>query len=271
MKTLLTRTLTGLLFIAVVIASVLISPTILLNVFLIFTCIGLVEYRLMVSENGVALSTMFYVLALSTYFLLSVGLLLWPFSVVVTATLCLCVMFFLSALFRKDDEVFRYVGYAVSGVIWIAVPMALINIFPRLSVGDAGKWLLLAFFVLVWANDTLAYCVGSLMGRHPFFPRISPKKTWEGTLGGAILTVLLSLLFPHLFPMLALHTAQWVGFACVICVFGTLGDLVESMLKRQASVKDSGNLLPGHGGILDRFDSTLMAIPWVLLYLQIAL
>ena len=127
---------------------------------------------------------------------------------------------------------------------------------------------LLAIFVFLWASDTGAYCVGALIGKHPLFKRISPNKSWEGSVGGAVLAIGISMIFAH-YDTSLYSTLQWAGMALVVVVFGTWGDLVESLMKRQLGIKDSGNILPGHGGMLDRFDSSLIAIPAVALYLAI--
>ena len=120
----------------------------------------------------------------------------------------------------------------------------------------------------MWASDTGAYCVGSLIGKHPLFKRISPNKSWEGSVGGAVLAIGISMIFAH-YDTSLYSTLQWAGMALVVVVFGTWGDLVESLMKRQLGIKDSGNILPGHGGMLDRFDNSLIAIPAVALYLAI--
>ncbi|MBQ4461449.1 MAG: phosphatidate cytidylyltransferase [Bacteroidaceae bacterium] len=122
-------------------------------------------------------------------------------------------------------------------------------------------------FVFLWASDTGAYCVGSLIGKHPLFKRISPNKSWEGSVGGTVLAIGISMIFAH-YDTSLYSTLQWAGMALVV-VFGTWGDLVESLMKRQLGIKDSGNILPGHGGMLDRFDSSLIAITAVALYLAI--
>ena len=121
-------------------------------------------------------------------------------------------------------------------------------------------------------NDTGAYCTGSLLGRHKLFPRVSPGKTWEGSIGGALLVVAVALAIWHFTTLygvndLGLSAAEWAGMGLVVVVFGTWGDLVESLFKRTLGVKDSGNILPGHGGMLDRFDSSLLAVPAVVVYL----
>ena len=120
---------------------------------------------------------------------------------------------------------------------------------------------------LTWANDSFAYIIGSKIGKTPFFLRISPKKTWEGTIGGAVMCLLTSAIIAQFFTQLSL--TNWVIIGAIIAVFGTIGDLVESLLKRSVGVKDSGSFMPGHGGFLDRFDAFIFCIPFVYFYLSL--
>jgi len=187
----------------------------------------------------------------------------------------LFIILFISQLYSKNLHSFHSIAYTLTGIIYIALPFALCNglVFPSgddgfLNPGD--KYvpdILLGFFILLWTNDTFAYLTGILFGRHRLFERISPKKSWEGFFGGLICTVALSLLVARLFPILP--SCHWVAVATIIVVFGVYGDLIESLLKRNLKIKDSGRFLPGHGGILDRFDSVLVAVPMVLFYLKI--
>jgi phosphatidate cytidylyltransferase len=284
MKKLLTRSLTGAIFVAVMVFSILWSSTVLFNLLLVVTCVGLYEYRTVLWENRIRLPmVLFYTVSLLVYFLVSSACTLsmmhhMVYSRLLLVSFCLLLLLPVVALFRTKEEehVFRDLGYMFTAVIWIVVPFALMNRFPVIPGGavtsfSAGQWLLLAFFLTIWANDTFAYCVGSLVGRHPFFERISPKKTWEGTLGGGVLALVLSGFYILFFPQIPFSLLQWLGFATVVVVCGTLGDLVESLFKRRMGVKDSGTLLPGHGGVLDRFDSALLAFPFVLLYVEIIL
>ena len=123
----------------------------------------------------------------------------------------------------------------------------------------------LSIFAFNWVNDTGAYCTGMLLGKHPLFKRISPKKSWEGSIGGAVFSIAAAFALAHFFPILS--TVEWVGLGLTVVVFGTWGDLTESLMKRYLGIKDSGNILPGHGGMLDRFDSAIMAIPAAVVYL----
>lgn len=125
----------------------------------------------------------------------------------------------------------------------------------------------LSIFIFTWINDTGAYCTGMLFGKHRLFERISPKKSWEGSIGGGVFSIIVAIVMAHYFPFMPISI--WIGLALTVVIFGTLGDLTESLLKRTIGIKDSGNILPGHGGMLDRFDSTLMAVPAAVVYLYI--
>jgi phosphatidate cytidylyltransferase len=154
--------------------------------------------------------------------------------------------------------------------MYVALPFALLNVlaFHADKVTEQIGYnpiLPLSVFIFLWLSDTGAYCFGSLFGKHRLFERISPKKSWEGSVGGAALSMLASLPMAQLFPFM--NVGEWAGLAIVVVVFGTWGDLTESLLKRRLHIKDSGNILPGHGGMLDRFDSSLLAIPAAVVYL----
>ena len=154
--------------------------------------------------------------------------------------------------------------------LYVGLPFALLNVLAFQSNGvDAGSEyqfiLPLSIFIFNWINDSGAYCTGMLLGKHPLFKRISPKKSWEGSIGGAVFCIAGSFALAHYFPIMS--TAAWVGMSLVVVLFGTWGDLTESLMKRHLGIKDSGNILPGHGGMLDRFDSAIMAIPAAVVYL----
>jgi len=160
--------------------------------------------------------------------------------------------------------------------MYIALPFACINMLAfRSSPDDGGIYfdriLPLCIFIFLWMNDTGAYCVGSLLGRNKLFPRVSPGKSWEGSIGGAILVMIVAAVIGYYVKDNYCATMSaiphWIGLGLVVVFFGTWGDLVESLFKRTLGIKDSGNILPGHGGMLDRFDSSLMAIPAAVIYL----
>ena len=278
MKSLLMRTVTGILFIAVVIASILLSDlvfskifNVLFNVFLLFACVALYEYRGLLQQQKINLSVFFYVISLLIYILVSYYD-LWNATTAAPLLLIILGLFFLLfiiELFRKQENPFAHIAYSILGIMWIVLPFSLINHIPFMF--ENGKYLLLSIFIFIWLYDTFAYCVGMLIGKRRLFERISPKKSWEGAIGSTILTLIVAYFANLLFPMLPLTPFKWIGFALIIIVFGTLGDLVESLFKRQLLVKDSGNILPGHGGVLDRFDSVFFVIPFIIIYLIIIL
>ncbi|MDR1182258.1 MAG: phosphatidate cytidylyltransferase [Bacteroidales bacterium] len=267
MKPLLIRTLTGILLITVVTVSILFSGKILFNLFLLFTCIALFEYRSLLSGRSINLSFFFYIAALFIYFIISYTELrnIITKEMLLLLILSLFLLLFAIEMFRKQENPFTNIAYSVVGIIWIVIPFALINRIPFML--SEGKYLLLSLFILVWIYDTLAYCIGSLIGKHRLIERISPKKSWEGAIGATILTMAIAFFMPKIFTVLSLTVIQWIVLAFIVVVAATIGDLVESLYKRQLLVKDSGFILPGHGGILDRFDSILFVIPLVTLYL----
>ncbi|MFC5272104.1 phosphatidate cytidylyltransferase [Adhaeribacter terreus] len=173
---------------------------------------------------------------------------------------------FLAELFRKKAQPFLNIGVTLLGVFFVAMPFALLSLiaFP---FGQYSWQPILGIMLLIWSADSGAYFAGKSFGTHKLFERISPGKTWEGWVGGTILAIAVAWLLAEF--MTDLTRFQWLGIAVIISVFGVLGDLVESMMKRSLGVKDSGTLIPGHGGILDRFDSLIMVVPFVVAFLKI--
>lgn len=169
-------------------------------------------------------------------------------------------------LYVKSGNHIHSIALSMMGIVYVAMPLSLLNV---IYFSHSTK-LLLAAFIFIWVNDTGAYCVGSLIGRHRLFERLSPKKSWEGFWGGMAFSIAAAWLMQWLgfFPS-SWSIAAAVGFAVVSSVFATWGDLFESLIKRTLGVKDSGNIMPGHGGILDRIDSLLLVAPATLLYLLV--
>ena len=175
-------------------------------------------------------------------------------------------LLFLFELYAAAKQPFANIGVSLLGFFYISVPvMALFALSTPECQYQPNR--VFGLLWLVWTNDTLAYLIGSQIGRTKLFERISPKKTWEGTIGGVIGTILMAWALAHWVPVFT--TAQWLALGAVISVFGTLGDLVESMLKRSVGIKDSGSLFPGHGGFLDRFDAFLFMLPLAWLAVKI--
>ena len=177
---------------------------------------------------------------------------------------------FVLELFRNRPQPIANIGFTILGIIYVAVPFTLLHQISYFNNGDFGTEynyeILIGYFFVLWANDTGAYLVGRKFGKTKLFERISPKKTWEGSLGGLFFGLLLG--YVNSLILTGLDTITWMALALVIVLFGSLGDLVESLFKRSLGIKDSGKILPGHGGVLDRFDGIFISAPMVYTYLK---
>lgn len=171
---------------------------------------------------------------------------------------------FIYELYSNSKEPFANIAFMILGLFYIGIPFALV-VFIAFDGEEFMNRVVFGLLVLTWVNDTGAYLVGSMIGKTPLFPRISPNKTWEGSSGGFLITLVFGYLLSLVFT--EIPVSQWIGLAVIVAIFGGLGDLVESMLKRSVNIKDSGNLLPGHGGLLDRFDAFIFVVPFAAAYL----
>lgn len=178
---------------------------------------------------------------------------------------------FVIELFRNRPQPIPNIAFTILGIIYIAVPFTLLHelsYFSKTGFSESYNYeVLMGYFFVLWANDTGAYLIGKNFGKTKLFERISPKKTWEGSIGGALLGILVGYCNYLIFPEISL--AIWLGIALIIVVFGSLGDLVESLFKRSMNMKDSGKILPGHGGVLDRFDGIFISAPMVYTFLRL--
>lgn len=267
MKKLLTRALTGTLFVAIIVISLVTTSSLyFLGVFSLITVLGLLEFYHLTQPNREKLSLWTDVIGGLILF----GCFYWKFSDPRTDYLWIApylgylIVKMVMQLYMKLQNPVADMAYGIFGQIYIAIPLALLN----LIYFEIGTRVLLALFILIWINDTGAFCVGSLIGKRRLFERISPKKSWEGFFGGIIFSIGAAILFGTVFNKYFHNISLefWIGFAVVITLFATWGDLFESLIKRTLHVKDSGKLLPGHGGILDRIDSLLLVAPAVILY-----
>jgi phosphatidate cytidylyltransferase len=204
------------------------------------------------------------------------GFEIWNYMIPVFALISLVLLIF--TVFKIKKNIFSRSSFAtLAGVFYISIPLGLLlwlhfNVcFSRINDCGLclGGWVSLCIIFSIWVNDTMAYLVGSFIGKTPL-TKISPKKTWEGTIGGMILCVItIGFLYPLIIEKYSsplLPKSVWFIIPAICAIFGTLGDLLESKLKRMADVKDSGSFMPGHGGFLDRFDSLLIAVPAVWIY-----
>lgn len=264
------RTITGVLFVAVIVGSILYNPVSFTSIFAAIAALSIHEFVGLINEDGKTHVNKLITMAGGIYLFFAFGgycsnmigsRIFLPYLIILMYLL-------ISELYLNQEDPIRNWAYSMLTQIYIALPFALLNVLYYQSVQNMttiNTILPLSIFVFLWTSDTGAYCVGSLIGKHRLFERISPKKSWEGSIGGGVLAIIAAVIFAHFFPFL--NILQWVGLAIVIVVFGTWGDLVESLMKRKLGVKDSGNVLPGHGGFLDRFDSSLIAIPAAVCYL----
>lgn len=238
-------------------------------VFGVFTVIGLYEYYSLTGMLGNANKIFFFFIGLLLYALLAfigLGIIDITYALFIFLIFPVVITF---QLFEKEIN-WSHIGSVFTGYFYVAVPFGLMNTFFAFSYNEFFQgFLLVSMLVIVWCNDIFAYLTGSLFGKHKLFERISPKKTWEGFVGG-LFFALLSAYVLSLFSN-SLSLIEWLVLATIVVFTATIGDLSESMLKRNAGVKDSGSLMPGHGGVLDRFDAVLFATPFVFIYLKFLL
>ena len=271
------RTITGILFVAVVVCSFL-RPQAMVLLFALITGLTIWEFTGLVNDREKVTVNRLISTVAGVYFFFAVAGFssdLTP-SAVFIPYLVSIIYLMVAELYLKNEDPIHDWAYTMMAQLYIALPFSLLNtlafhLTPQgLVTYDAV--LPLSVFVFLWMNDTGAYLCGSLLGKHKLFPRISPGKSWEGSIGGGILVIAIAVLVWYLteqyqLNQLGLSALEWAGLGLTVVIFGTWGDLVESLFKRTLGIKDSGNILPGHGGMLDRFDSSLLAIPAAVVYL----
>jgi len=277
-KNLIVRAITGVLFVAVMVAGFL-DPTAMVALFALITGLSLWEYTGLVNNvDGVRVNRLITTVAGVYFFLAVAGMRMGiTNSIVIFVPYLLTIVYlFISELYTGNKNAINDWAYTMLSQFYIALPLSMINVVAFETSATDGMvhydlLLPLSLFIFLWANDTGAYCSGSLFGKHKLFPRISPGKSWEGSIGGGILVLIVAAVIGYYANQGAnahsLNIIEWMGLGLTVVFFGTWGDLVESLFKRTLGIKDSGNILPGHGGMLDRFDSALMAIPAAVIYL----
>ena len=262
-----TRAITGFFFIIVMIGSVLLDHNVFGAFYLILCLLCLHECYGLNIKSGIPVNrTTGFINAVFIYSLFAIIVYhdrpiyhsLW---FLLTLTLS---AIFIQELFKISVAPLTNIAYTILGLVFVVVPFTFFHAMAFIQ-GAYNFHLPLAFLLMLWANDTGAYLVGRSLGRTKLFERHSPKKTWEGFIGGVLISAVVGYVISIYFPELSWK--HWVSIAILISCFGTLGDLVESMFKRSINIKDSGGILPGHGGLLDRFDGFLLAAPIVYTYL----
>lgn len=267
MNNLVQRTITGIIFLILVTGAIIFHSLSFLMLFTLIIIGSMYEFYSLSEEKnykpqkifGIILGVLFFIanfIYANHYFDFKIFL---PLILLIPSV-------FVVELYRNSDHVFVNIGFTLLGIIYIALPLSLAN-YIVLSGNDYNGELLMGFFILTWSFDTLAFIFGVSFGKHWLFERISPKKSWEGFIGGIIFTIVIA--YPLSLILTDLNYVQWAIAAIFVSVAGTYGDLVESAFKRNNNKKDSGNILPGHGGFLDRFDAVLFSLPVFYFFLQI--
>ncbi|NNC94570.1 MAG: phosphatidate cytidylyltransferase [Chitinophagales bacterium] len=271
MKDLLPRAISGFVFGVIIIVGVIFHPYLFAAVILIVGTISLLEFQRMTS------SICYYPLSLKILYIVSfLAIFLVSFLVTnkVISSTCLTIIpailflpFILELYNKKPDPLIRP-ALGVLSTAYIIFPLCLANLIAFPDLSEFNGYNLLAIILLTWVTDIFAYLIGSNFGKNPLFKRVSPKKSIEGFIGGAIFCLASSFLIYKILPV-DFTQVDWVFLALIVIVFGTIGDLVESMMKRKLEIKDSGSIMPGHGGLLDRFDALFFILPFAAIYILI--
>ncbi len=271
MSNFLLRTISGILFVISIIGALIIGKYSFLIVYGAILVLSMFEfYNLSLKARIKPQIFLGILIGLSIFiasYLFATGMIE---GILLTGFIPIVMTVFIFELYRNHRRPFHNIAFTYLGILYIAVPLSLFNfiVFGSTSVNITYSYeILLGYFFLIWANDTGAYLFGVSIGKHRMFPRISPKKSWEGFFGGIIFTTIIAWAISLYFHNITF--AHWLMIGLISAIAGVFGDLVESMYKRSLEVKDSGKFLPGHGGILDRFDSIFLSAPIVFAYLKI--
>lgn len=274
MKNLMVRTLSGLVLAVVVLGAIIWLQWSFGALLLVLLVGGMLEFYALAEKQGNAPQKVVGLVAGVVLFVLNFALISDDIEILGNARqafgcglaflLLLLPAMFICELYRRNENPAAGIGTTLMGICYVALPLSLMCYIPIVGSDTWNPWMMVAYIFIIWANDVFAYLVGMSVGRHHLCERLSPKKSWEGFFGGIIGAVAMGIVAAYL---LDANLWAWAGLALVAAVSGVLGDLVESMFKRAAGVKDSGNLIPGHGGVLDRFDAMLLSAPFVFVYM----
>jgi phosphatidate cytidylyltransferase len=284
-QTFIKRTITAVVFVAILLFGICYNYISFVSLFFVLSIWGLHEFYLLAEKlNAKPYKNIGYLAGIGLFLFSCLSQIASFQSVnvvkyILPSSFLIIFMIFVKALFDKNTNPILNIAYTIMGIIYVVLPFSLlVNIscidamfgrsidhLARQGFTSYNYHYVLGIIMLIWISDVSAYLVGSFLGKHKLYERISPGKTWEGSIGAAFLTIAGALVIASFFAELELK--HWVVISLLVSVFGTIGDLVESMMKRQAGVKDSGKIMPGHGGILDRFDSLLFVSPFIYAYL----
>ena len=274
MKNLVVRTLSGLVLAAVVLGAIVWSQWSFGALLAVLLVGGMYEFYALAGKQGNAPQKVVGLVAGIVLFALNFAFVSDDIEILGDARqmfgcglaflLLLLPAMFVCELYRRQENPASGIGTTLMGVCYVALPLSLMCYIPIVGSDAWNPWMMVAYNFIIWANDVFAYLGGMSIGRHRLCERLSPKKSWEGFFGGIAGAVVMGIVAAR---MLDGNMWVWAGLALVAAVSGVLGDLVESMFKRAAGVKDSGRLIPGHGGVLDRFDAMLLSAPFVFVYM----
>jgi phosphatidate cytidylyltransferase len=263
------RIITAVIGAAIIIAGSVISPWLYFIIFGLILGFSQMEFYRLSGLDGMlplkSFGTFLGIIIFTLSFLVGIGHLDHKFYFLIFPLASL--VFFIKLYRKSDKKPFTGVAFTFLGIFYVAVPFALLNV-AAFSVDDEFHYeVIVGSLFILWASDTGAYFAGTKFGRTKLFERVSPKKSWEGFLGGAALAYLVAYILSNYFN--SILEWQWLCIATIIIIAGTYGDLVESLFKRSIEIKDSGKLLPGHGGFMDRFDGLLLSAPFIAAFLKI--
>lgn len=279
MSNLVLRSITGVLFVATIILCISWNKYSAGLLFLVFSTLGTVEFYQILNKKELSNNTKYgpfvNVVVYSLLTLAFIEIIDYRFLFLIVPLLLILVV---QELFMKDTIPYQNISSTLFGILYITLPFAALNYISfneefYSKIGLSGNWsLLTGFFIILWTSDSMAYLIGRKFGKHKLFPRVSPGKTWEGFIGGVVFAVIAGYIYSLVTKDVQADSTinaslHWIVMSLIISVFGMLGDLSESLLKRSGGVKDSGSLLPGHGGVLDRFDGIFFSSPIILTYL----
>ena len=266
------RSISGIVYLAAILLSLTIHPLIFALLFAVFIFMMMREYFALSIPNSFKTGKVLSIISGLSIFCVTFFHYYKGLDLKFLLLSLLPILFiFISVLYKNNKEEYNLHPWLISAIIYIALPVSLYNSIIFDSAGEFSGWLLLGLFIIQWLYDIGAYIFGTAFGQvngHRLFPSISPKKSWEGVIGGSLITIIAAIIL-SLIGLSPFSTTHSILIAVIISLFGTLGDLVESQIKRNFGVKDSGNIMPGHGGMLDRLDSALISIPVAIIYIRL--